>query len=351
MHDFSFYKDKKILITGHTGFKGSWLVEILHLLGAEIIGYGLLPETNPSLFRALNIDKKLQSIIGDIRNYDKLFEVFNKFEPEIVIHMAAQPLVRESYDKPVYTYETNVMGTVNVLECIRNSKSVKSFVNVTTDKVYENQEIQKGYIESDRLDGFDPYSNSKSCSELVTHCFQQAFLCKQNIAVSTCRAGNVIGGGDFAKDRIIPDCVKAAKNKEIIIVRNPYSIRPYQHVLEPLFVYLMVAMEQYKNINQAGCYNVGPDKANCLTTGQLVTLFCDKWQDELNWINKSDGGPHEANFLFLNSEKLANTFEWKPKWNIEKAVEKVIEWEKAFLKNGDIESIMRNQIQEYMEIC
>ena len=351
MWDVSFYKDKKVLITGHTGFKGSWLSEVLHFLGAEVTGYGLHPNTTPSLFEICNIKNKINSVIGDIRDYKSLLEVFIKYEPEIVIHMAAQPLVRESYEEPLYTYETNVMGTINVLECIRNTNSVKSFINVTTDKVYENQEKKEGYIESDRLNGYDPYSNSKSCSELVTKCYQQSFFSQRKVGISTCRAGNVIGGGDFAKDRIIPDCIRAAKKKEKIIVRNPNSIRPYQHVLDPLFVYLMIAMEQYKDINKSGCYNVGPAQDNCLTTGELVGQFCKKWQDELEWINQSDAGPHETNLLFLNSDKLADTFKWMPKWNIEKAVEKVVEWEKEFLDNNDMEKIMRKQIQEYMEIC
>lgn len=351
MRDFSFYKNKKVLVTGHTGFKGSWLSEVLHFLGAEVTGYSLHPNTTPSLFEICNIKSKINSVIGDIRDYKSLLEVFIKYEPEIVIHMAAQPLVRESYEEPLYTYETNVMGTVNVLECIRTTNSVKSFINVTTDKVYENQEKKEGYIESDRLNGYDPYSNSKSCSELVTKCYQQSFFSQKNIGISTCRAGNVIGGGDFAKDRIIPDCVRAAKNNEKIIVRNPNSIRPFQHVLEPLFVYLMIAMEQYNDINKAGCYNVGPAKDNCLTTGELVSQFCGKWQNELEWINKSDNGPHETNLLFLNSDKLTNTFQWMPKWNIEKAVEKVVEWEKALQKNDDTEEIIRKQIQEYLKIC
>ncbi len=351
MWDVSFYKNKKVLITGHTGFKGSWLSEILHYLGAEVTGYGLLPNTTPSLFEICNTNSKLNSIIGDIRDYKSLLEVFSKNEPELVIHMAAQPLVRESYEEPLYTYETNVMGTANVLECIRNTNSVKSFINVTTDKVYENQEKKDGYIETDRLNGYDPYSNSKSCSELVTRCYQQSFFSQREVGISTCRAGNVIGGGDFAKDRIIPDCVRAAKKKEKIVVRNPNSIRPYQHVLEPLFVYLMIAMEQYKDINKSGCYNVGPAQDNCLTTGELVDEFCKKWQDGLEWTNRSDDGPHETNLLFLNSDKLADTFKWMPKWKIEKAVEKVVEWEKAFQKNDEIERIMRNQIQEYLNIC
>ena len=260
--------------------------------------------------------------------------------PEIVIHMAAQPIVRESYKNPVETYATNVMGTVNVLECVRCTESVKSVVNVTTDKVYKNNEWERGYVETDILDGYDPYSNSKSCSELVTHSYVQSFLKEKQVAVSTCRDGNVIGGGDFAKDRIIPDCVRAVEKKEIIEVRNPYSTRPYQHVLEPLFAYLMIAQKQYENINYANCYNVGPDDNNCVTTGELVSTFCECWNEKvegeqfiLKWVNRSETGPHEANFLRLNCDKIKNTFLWKPKWSIEQSLQKVVELERCRLLN------------------
>ena len=242
-----FYKNKNVLITGHTGFKGSWLSQILINWDANVVGYSLNPPTNPNLFGLLDLETSMNSIIGDIRDLDKLKEVFNEFKPEIVIHMAAQPLVRESYENPVYTYETNVMGTVNICECVRQSNSVKSFLNVTTDKVYENVEKNEGYSEDEKLDGYDPYSNSKSCSELVTHSYINSFLNDLNISTSTARAGNVIGGGDFAKDRIMPDCFRACENHEDIIIRNPYSIRPYQHVLEPLSMYLTIAKEQFIN--------------------------------------------------------------------------------------------------------
>ena len=230
MFDMTFYKGKRVLITGHTGFKGSWLCEVLVKYGAYVIGYSLQPPTEPSLYRLAGIEKEIVSVIGDIRDFKKLYSVFEKYNPEIVFHLAAQPIVRESYQNPVYTYETNVMGTVNILECIRKSKGVKSFLNITTDKVYFNNEWEWGYRECDPLDGYDPYSNSKSCSELVTHAYKNSFFSgsSANVAISTARAGNVIGGGDFAKDRIIPDCVRAALAKEPIVVRNPYSTRPYQ---------------------------------------------------------------------------------------------------------------------------
>lgn len=349
--DFSFYKSKSVLITGHTGFKGSWMCKMLIDAGANVTGYALEPPTNPSLFEMCNLSSKMKSVTGDIRDLKKLQAVFTEVCPEIVIHMAAQPIVRESYKNPVYTYETNVMGTVNLLECVRMTPSVRSVVNVTTDKVYRNREWQWGYRENEELNGFDPYSNSKSCSELVTGSYINSFFADRDIAVSTVRAGNVIGGGDFAVDRIIPDCVRAAKNHTDIIVRNPFSVRPYQHVLEPLAVYLMIAEAQYKDKSCAGSYNVGPDEADCLTTGELVTLFCRKWNektgDMLNWTNRYDGGPHEANFLKLDCSKLKAAFHWKPVWNIETAMEQIVDWSVVYFENGDVAECMRKQIEKF----
>lgn len=273
-----FYNGKRVFITGHTGFKGSWLCKILVNSGAVVTGYSLEPPTTPSLFEIANIGESITSIIGDIRDYNSLKKAFDEARPEIVLHLAAQPIVRESYKNPAYTYETNVMGTVNILECVRNSDCVKSFLNVTTDKVYFNKEWAWGYRENEELDGFDPYSNSKSCSELVTHSYKNSFFADGKIAISTARAGNVIGGGDFASDRIIPDCVRAASENRDIIVRNPYSTRPYQHVLEPLFAYLTITEKQYNNAKFSGWYNVGPEECDCVTTGELVDLFCDLWE-------------------------------------------------------------------------
>lgn len=258
MDKLDFYNGKTVLVTGHTGFKGSWMCKVLAMHGANVVGYSLKPPTKPSLFEAASIESEIVSIIGDIRDLKKMNETMQKYRPEIVIHMAAQPIVRESYADPVYTYETNVMGTVNICEAVRLCDSVKSFVNVTTDKVYKNNEWEWGYCETDALDGYDPYSNSKSCSELVTSSYIKSFLKSNGVAVSTCRAGNVIGGGDFAKDRIIPDCVRAMETGEKIIVRNPYSTRPYQHVLEPVVTYLTLAAMQYETPSLAGNYNVGP---------------------------------------------------------------------------------------------
>ena len=345
-----FYKGKRVLITGHTGFKGAWLCQMLINAGAEVTGYALNPPTKPSLFEIANISGKMNSVIGDIRDLSKLKETFIKTQPEIVFHLAAQPIVRESYKNPVYTYETNVMGTVNICECVRTSDSVKSFLNVTTDKVYLNKEWEWGYRENEELDGYDPYSNSKSCSELVTHSYINSFFKNMNIAVSTARAGNVIGGGDFASDRIILDCIRAAIKHEDIVVRNPFSTRPYQHVLEPIYAYLMIAQKQYEDIKYAGYYNVGPDDRDCFQTGALVDLFVKHWGEGMKWIDKYDGGPHEANFLKLDCSKLKKTFGWQPHWDLNIAIEKVVEWSKCWLTNGDIEKCMNKQIEEFMKV-
>lgn len=345
-----FYKGKRVLITGHTGFKGAWLCQMLINAGAEVTGYALNPPTKPSLFEIANISGKMNSVIGDIRDLSKLKETFTKIQPEIVFHLAAQPIVRESYKNPVYTYETNVMGTVNICECVRISDSVRSFLNVTTDKVYLNKEWEWGYRENEELDGYDPYSNSKSCSELVTHSYINSFFKEMNIAVSTARAGNVIGGGDFANDRIVPDCIRAAIKHEDIVVRNPFSTRPYQHVLEPLYAYLMIAQKQYEDIKYAGYYNVGPDDRDCFQTGALVDLFVEHWGEGMKWIDKYDGGPHEANFLKLDCSKLKKTFGWQPHWDLNIAIEKVVEWSKCWLTNGDIKKCMNKQIEEFMKV-
>ena len=347
--DESFYKNKKVLVTGHTGFKGSWLCKMLVSMQAKVIGYALEPLGEENLFDLSGIEKDIVSITGDIRDLRKLKQVFDEYNPEIVLHLAAQPLVRESYEEPVYTYETNVMGTVNVCECVRTSDSVKSFLNVTTDKVYYNNEWDWGYREMDPLDGFDPYSNSKSCSELVTHSYINSFLRDRGIASSTARAGNVIGGGDFAKDRIIPDCVRSAVVGEAIVVRNPYSTRPYQHVLEPLFAYLMIAQKQYQDNKYAGYYNVGPDDCDCVTTGELVDLFCKYWGEDQAWENVSNKGPHEAGFLKLDCSKLKNVFGWKPKWNIDEAVIETISFSKAWQNKDDIPMIMEQQIDKFLK--
>ena len=343
-----YYCGKRVLVTGHTGFKGSWLCRILLDAGAEVTGYALEPSTQPNLYELAGIKGELHSVIGDIREFARLQAVFQQAKPEIVFHLAAQPIVRLGYSDPVGTYSTNVMGTVHLLECVRASDSVQSVINVTTDKVYDNREWPWPYRESDRLDGYDPYSNSKSCSELVTHSYIRSFLRERGVAVSTMRAGNVIGGGDFATDRIIPDCVRSVLAGKQIIVRNPNSVRPYQHVLEPLMAYLLVAKRQTEDVTLAGSYNVGPDECDCVTTGALAELFCKLWGQGASWkhiVNAS--APHEAGCLRLDCSKMRSAFGWRPRWHIDTAVEKTVKWAKAWYSYESITDIMCRDIKEY----
>lgn len=349
MYDNSFYKGKRVFVTGHTGFKGTWLCRMLLGAGAEVTGYSLQPPTQPNLFSLAGVEGQMHSVIGDIRDFPHLQKVFDAAKPEIVLHLAAQPIVRDSYKDPRYTYETNVMGTVNLLECVRlaviEGHAPRSVVNVTTDKVYQNNEWCWGYRENEPLDGFDPYSNSKSCSELATHSYINSFFTDGTVRVSTARAGNVIGGGDFANDRIIPDCVRAMAAGQTIPVRNPYSTRPYQHVLEPLGVYLMIAQKQFEDARYAGCYNVGPDDCDCVTTGELVELFCKAWGAGAAWENKAEANaPHEANFLKLDTSKLKATFGWKPRWHIAECMELTCRFSKIWLAAGNIPEEMEREI-------
>ena len=349
MLNLDFYKGERVLITGHTGFKGTWLSKILVNAGAIVCGYSLEAPTNPNLFSLSKIESQMASIIGDIRDYDKLKKVFDEFKPDIVMHLAAQPIVRDSYKNPKYTYETNVIGTVNVLECVRLTPSVKSFLNVTTDKVYLNDDIPNHpFKEDEMLDGYDPYSNSKSCSELVTHSYKKSFFKDRDCSISTARAGNVIGGGDFANDRIIPDCIRAIESKKDIIVRNPFSTRPYQHVLEPLYIYLEICEKQYNNKEYEGYYNVGPDDCDCVTTGDLVTKLCNKWGNNITWVNKYDGGPHEAAFLKLDNSKIKEKFNWHPRWHIDETIDKIVKWTKVYLVSKEnIPTEMDSEINEF----
>jgi len=348
----SFYKNKRVLITGHTGFKGSWLTFILKRMGAVVCGYSVGVPTNPSLYEQAHLSDGITDLRGDVRDTSSVIKAFKDFQPEIVFHLAAQPLVRESYANPVYTYETNVLGTVNVMEGIRLTPSVKSFLNVTTDKVYSNKEWEWGYRETDTLDGFDPYSNSKSCSELVTHSYKRSFLSGDNApAISTVRAGNVIGGGDYANDRIIPDCVRYTLKGQSIEVRNPYSIRPYQHVLDPLFVYLTIAAMQYNDKSYAGSYNVGPSENDCLTTGELTDCFVSAWGEGANRVDKIQvGAPHEANFLKLDCSRLRRKFGWAPRWNVKTAVKKCVEFAKGVSAGEKAEDIMERQVSEFFNL-
>lgn len=348
--DLSFYKGKKVLVTGHTGFKGTWLCKMLINLGAEVAGYSLEPPTNSNLFSLADMEGKMTSVIGDIRDFEHLKNVFEKWQPEIVLHLAAQPIVKDSYKNPRYTYETNVMGTVNVMECVRLFPCVKSVLNVTTDKVYCNHEWCWGYREDDSLDGFDPYSNSKSCSELVTHSYKNSFFIDDRVAVSTARAGNVIGGGDFANNRIIPDCVRAVQNGLTIGVRNPDSIRPYQHVLEPLYAYLIIAEKQYEDNTYQGYYNVGPDECDCVTTGALVNLFCKYWGKDAKWENQAEpNAPHEAGFLKLDCSKIKQVLGWRPRWHIDECMKMTVQFSKIWLQKGNIPKEMDDEIAIFLE--
>jgi len=342
-----FYKNKKVFITGHTGFKGTWLCRILLQAGAEVTGYALEPPTVPSLFVQTGTGKDIHSITGDIRDRDTLVKAVTNAKPDIVFHLAAQPIVRFSYREPVLTYETNVMGTVNILEAVRLTPSAKSFVNVTTDKVYENREWHWGYRENENLCGFDPYSNSKSCSELVTYSYRNSFFTdKEATAISTARSGNVIGGGDYSGDRIIPDCIRAATAGKDIILRNPCSIRPYQHVLDCLSGYLLLAEKQYCDKGLEGNYNFGPDEESCVSTGALAELFCEKWGGDICWTTQGGNNPHEANFLKLDCSKSKAVLGWKPYWNIITAVEKTVEFAKAGTDDDRIKCIDQ-QIKDY----
>jgi CDP-glucose 4,6-dehydratase len=344
-----FYKNKKIFLTGHTGFKGTWLCQILLHAGAEITGYALEPPSVPSLFVQTRTEEKINSIIGDIRDRTALIKAVRDAKPDILFHLAAQPIVRLSYREPAVTYDTNVIGTVNILEAVRLTSSIKSFVNVTTDKVYENKEWYWGYRENENLCGYDPYSNSKSCSELVTYSYRNSFFNNADApAISTARSGNVIGGGDYAEDRIIPDCVRAMEAEKEIVIRNPCSIRPYQHVLECLYGYLLLAKKQYNDKTIEGAYNFGPDNTGCVTNEKLVSLFCGAWGDTASWHVQRDGGPHEANFLKLDCSKAKVVLGWKPCWDIKIAMEKTVEFAKAGTYDKRKFCIDR-QIKEYFE--
>lgn len=348
MNPKTFFKGKKVFLTGHTGFKGAWMCSVLKRLGSVVTGYSLNPPTDPNLFNILGVGSLVDSYIDDIRNFDALNKAIEKFNPEIIIHMAAQPLVSIGYSDPITTYSTNVMGTVNILEAARNCRSVKSILNVTTDKVYRNNEWAWGYREDEYLNGFDPYSNSKSCSELVTSCYRNSFF-KNEIPTSTVRAGNVIGGGDFTDPRIIPDCVRAAISCNTMILRNPASTRPYQHVLEPIFAYLMITAKQIENPSLADSYNVGPMDEGCVDNETLVKLFGTYWGPDFKYqIQRDPNQPHEANFLKLDCSKIRSVFDWTPKWNISEAVKKTVEWTKSYV-NGDPIKCVSSQIDEYLE--
>lgn len=343
-----FYKNKRVFVTGHTGFKGAWLCTILRMAGAEVTGFSLPPE-ELSLYRIIGLEEKMHAVYGDIRDFDAVFSAISDAKPEIVFHLAAQPIVRESYRNPVGTYAVNVMGTVHILECIRRLGCVESLLNVTTDKVYENCGWPWGYRETDRLNGFDPYANSKSCSELVTDSYRNSFFTDGAAAVSTARAGNVIGGGDFAKERIIPDCIRAARAGKPVQLRSPCSIRPYQHVLEPLFAYLLIARKQCENRRLTGSYNVGPEACDCLSTGALADLFCQSWGEGARWEQTGSNGPHEDSILKLDCSKISAALGWRPRWHADRAVEETVAWTKAWLAGENMADCTERQIRAFIE--
>ena len=344
MVDLSWFAGKRVFITGHTGFKGVWLSFILQRAGALVTGYALPPIT--PFFDLISFDR-LTSEIGDIRNLESLSAAFRQARPDIVFHLAAQALVLEGYKNPALTFETNVMGTVNLLECVRVADwPISAVVNVTTDKVYKNCEWDWPYRETDALNGRDPYSNSKSCSELVTSCYRSSLVDAQ-IPLSTARAGNVIGGGDFADNRIIPDCIRSAMSGSEINVRNPSSVRPYQHVLEPLSAYLRLAEGTAKNPTLASAYNVGPRDSDYLTTGELASLFCQIWGEGASWTHSEIDNPPESKLLRLDSSRIRAALGWEPRWGISQGVKATIDWTKAWLRGDNINSVMTHQIEEY----
>ena len=346
----AFWQGKRVLLTGHTGFKGSWLSLWLQSMGAKVTGYALAPPTNPSLFDIAEVARGMTSVIGDIRDLAKLQAVFAEHQPEIVIHMAAQPLVRYSYQNPVETYSTNVMGTVHVLEAVRNSPGVKAVVNITTDKCYENREWVWGYRENEPMGGFDPYSNSKGCSELVTSAYRRSFFQDKGIALASARAGNVIGGGDWAADRLIPDILRAFEQNQPVIIRNPQATRPWQHVLEPLSGYLTLA-ERLCTDGQAFAegWNFGPHDDDASPVQWIVEHMVSSWSNGASW--QLDGGahPHEANYLKLDISKAKARLGWQPRWALSTALEKITAWHHAYLASTNMHEFTMQQIANYAQ--
>jgi CDP-glucose 4,6-dehydratase len=348
-----FWQGKRIFLTGHTGFKGSWLSIWLHSLGAEVTGYALSPPTDPSLFDLARVSDLLLSNLGDIRNLESLRETMARARPEIVIHMAAQPIVRDSYKNPVETYAVNVMGTVHLLEAVRHCPGIKAVVNVTTDKCYENREWVWGYRENEPMGGYDPYSNSKACSELVTASYRDSFFngrefSSHGVALASARAGNVIGGGDWGKDRLVPDCVRSLLKGEKIAIRSPMAVRPWQHVLEPLGGYLLLAQKLYEEgPDFAEAWNFGPEDADARPVEWMVKRICTRWGEGAAYEIDPGDHPHEANYLKLDCSKARARLNWRPRWNLEEAVDRVLEWVRAFRRGEDLQEVCRRQVREH----
>jgi CDP-glucose 4,6-dehydratase len=348
-----FWKSKKVLLTGHTGFKGSWLSLWLQSMGADLIGYSLRPPTNPNLYDIANVGLEMQSVIGDIRDFDLLKSVVDEYSPEIVIHMAAQPLVRYSYRNPVETYSTNVMGTVNLLEAVRLSDKVRVVINVTSDKCYENREWLWGYREDDAVGGFDPYSNSKGCSELVTASYRNSFFPPNNfsshgLSLASARAGNVIGGGDWADDRLIPDLIRAIDQDKPIRIRNPNSIRPWQHVLEPLSGYLLLAERMYKDgASFSESWNFGPDDSDAKPVKWILNQIINSWGIEKTWMTVEGDQLHEAQYLRLDCSKSKARLNWAPRWAIDRSIDNIVQWHKSYSSNENMRELTIKQIDDY----
>ncbi len=347
MIDKEFWQGKRVFLTGHTGFKGSWLAIWLHSLGAQVKGYALSPLTSPSLFNEAKVGSIIESQVGDIRDKDKLYESMVGFSPDILIHMAAQPLVRHSYNAPIETYEVNIIGTAKVLEVARSCSSLKVVVNITTDKCYENDNRTYGYKEDDPMGGYDPYSSSKGCSELITSAYRRSFLQNQGISVASVRAGNVIGGGDWSKDRLIPDILRSFECGQSVVIRKPKATRPWQHVLEPLSGYLVLAQKMYNNIGKYdGGWNFGPNEKDVKPVGWILDKMILKWPDA-SWKLDQNSSPHEAGFLKLDITKAESKLGWKPVWGLSHTLEKIISWHKAWLNKEDMQVACLAEIKEY----
>ncbi len=358
MIDRSFWRDRRVFLTGHTGFKGSWLAQWLLNMGAIVTGYSLDPPTRPSLFETLGLADRMRSRIGDIRNRDRLRDEISSFEPEVVFHLAAQPLVRESYQFPVETYETNVMGTVNLLDSLRQCHSLRAAVIVTTDKCYENREWIWGYREDEAMGGHDPYSSSKGCVELAVNSFRLSFFnvaplgSSTGAAIGTARAGNVIGGGDWAKDRLIPDILTALHARKPVLIRNPYSVRPWQHVLEPLSGYLLLAQRLFEDGQPfAQAWNFGPNDSDARTVEWIVEEMCRLWGDSAGFTIDADPQPHEATYLKLDCSKARQQLGWCPIWDLGTALQRVVEWTRAFQESADMIALMNRQIAEFEQVA